>query len=190
MSMPDPFPRTNLYLSAGCVAVAAAIALAWAPLDTDTGMIETVRRRVSIGDALAPTLAAGFIGLGGVLVFFQKRDPLPSGVSVANLRFLAAFLGMFAVGFALMRWTGPLAVAVADMFTDRDMTYRALRDTGPWKYIGFLTGGTFLVATMIAVIEGRLTRRAVLIAVVAISALIALYDLPFDDFALPPNGDV
>jgi hypothetical protein len=198
MFTPNPFRRTTLYLVAGRITVAALIALVWAPLDADTGLIETVRRRVSIGDGLmqrrsdageglTPTIATAFIGLAGVLVVFPKHDPLPSGVTFANLRFLAALLGVFAIGFALMRWTGPLAVAVVNLFNDEDMTYRALRDTGPRKNIRFLTGGACLVTAMIPAIEGRLTRRACLIGGLAICALIALYDLPFDDCAPPPE---
>jgi hypothetical protein len=52
MSTPNAFRRTTLYLVAGRITVAALIALVWAPLDADTGLIETVRRRVSIGDGL------------------------------------------------------------------------------------------------------------------------------------------
>jgi hypothetical protein len=190
MTPPNPFTRTNLYLSLGCIAAALVIALVWVPLDSGTGLIEKVRRQVSIGDALAPTIAAGFIGIGGLLVFIQKREPYPNGVTWRNLGFLATLLAGFAASFAAMRWTGPAVVAVADLFTEADMSYRALRDTAPWKYLGFLVGGTGLIAGMIGWIEGRLTRRTMVIALTAICILIVIYDLPFDDLLLPPNGDV
>jgi hypothetical protein len=74
--------------------------------------------------------------------------------------------------------------------TDDPRSYRDLRDTLPWKYIGFLLGSTGLITTCIAAIETRFSWRALLIALVATTALMALYDLPFDDLLLPPNGDV
>ncbi len=83
-----------------------------------------------------------------------------------------------------MRFAGPLAAA----FTESG--YRPLRDTIPWKYIGFIAGGTCLVAGLKALVEGRVTMRGVVIGLAACLVLIALYDLPFDDLLLPPNGDV
>ena len=49
---------------------------------------------------------------------------------------------------------------------------------------------TGLVAGLIALIEGRLRPRTLLIGALAALALIVLYDLPFEDLQLPPNGDV
>ncbi|MDJ0825757.1 MAG: hypothetical protein QNJ16_09670 [Rhodobacter sp.] len=190
MSPRLPSARTNLYLSLGSIGFALVLGLVWAPLDSGTGLIETVRRQVTIGDALAPTLAAGMIGLGGVLVLAQRRAPDPGGLGPANLGFLLRFLAVIAVAFALMRWTGPVAVTLANVAVADDLTYRALRDTAPWKYLGFFAGGSFLIATLISAVEGRPTLRAVLIAAATTLALIAVYDLPFDDLLLPPNGDV
>ena len=85
-----------------------------------------------------------------------------------------------------MRWLGPLAV---ELF-GAEGSYRALRDTAPWKHLGFVAGGTLLVAGLMALVEGRLTMRGVVIGLLATFALILLYDLPFDDLLLPPNGDV
>jgi hypothetical protein len=190
MQPPDRTPRANLYLSLGCILFALVLAFVWAPLDSGSGIILKVRRQVSIGDALAPTLAAATIGLGAVMVLLQRRDPDQPGLTLGNLRFLFRFLVTCALGFALMRWTGPLAVALANLAGDGELSYRALRDTAPWKYIGFLVGGTFLITALIAPADHRLRLRTVLIAAAAIIGLIALYDLPFDDLLLPPNGDV
>lgn len=176
--------RTNLYLSIGCIGFALLLALVWAPMDSGSGLIHKVRRQVSIGDALAPTLAAAIIGLGGVMVFFQRNAKNQFGLTRANLLFMLRFLLILAIGFALMRWSGPL---IASMF---DADYRVLRDTAPWKYIGFFVGGSLIITALIASTEGRLSLRAICIAVAATMTLIALYDLPFDDLLLPPNGDV
>ena len=48
------------------VAFAVLLVFIWVPLDVDTGYIETVRRQVSIGDALAPTIAGAFLLIGGL----------------------------------------------------------------------------------------------------------------------------
>ncbi|MCG6902347.1 MAG: hypothetical protein LJE68_06650 [Rhodobacter sp.] len=190
MQPQKPATRANLYLALGSIALALVVALVWARYDSGSGLILKVRRQVSIGDALAPTIAAAMIGLGGVMVLLQRHAAEQPGLSLANLRFLTRFLVLCAVSFALMRWTGPAVVAAINLFGEGDLSYRLLRDTAPWKYIGFAAGGTLLITVLIADIEGRLTARSVIIAVLAIAALIALYDLPFDDLQLPPNGDV
>lgn len=187
---PDPYPRTSLYLSLACIAAALAMAFVWIPADTGSGMTIKQRGRLSIGDAMAPMLAAAVIGLGGLMVFVQKREPYPQGIGWSNLAFVLKFLGLCALGFGIMRWSGPLAVTASNALTGSELEYRLLRDTAPWKFIGFFLGSSFLIAALISLTEGRLRPRTALIAVLATLALILLYDVPFDDLLLPPNGDV
>ena len=89
-----------------------------------------------------------------------------------------------------MRWTGPLAVWLAGSASDTELSYRALRDTAPWKYIGYLTGGTMLVGGLIALINRCVTWRTIAIGLFVSAALAGIYDLPFEDLLLPPNGDL
>jgi len=178
--------RANLYLSLGCIGFALMLALVWAPMDSGTGLIHKVRRQVSIGDALAPTLAALMIGIGGLMVLRERHAPDQQSLTRANLAFVLRFLIMLAIGFALMRYSGPL---LAWLFA-ADQEYRNLRDAVPWKYIGFFLGSCTLITALIASTEGQFSWRAITIAIAATLALIALYDLPFDDLLLPPNGDV
>jgi hypothetical protein len=84
-----------------------------------------------------------------------------------------------------MRWFGPVLAGVL-----MEGGYRPLRDTAPWKHLGFLFGGAGMIAAMISMVEGRVTLRAVLVGLAAAIGLIIIYDLPFDDLLLPPNGDV
>lgn len=177
--------RANLILGLSAVIVGLGIAFVWVPADVDTGLIEKVRRQVAIGDAFAPTIAASFIVLGGSLVALFESPSNARHITPANLGFLAVLLLTIGVSFAIMRYLGP---AIAEVLTDDG--YRPLRDTVPWKYIGFLAGGAGMIASLISLIEGRLTRRAVLVGLGAAIALVAIYDLPFDDLLLPPNGDV
>ena len=39
----------------------------WVPVDVETGLIEKVRGQVVIGDAMAPSLAASILILGGLM---------------------------------------------------------------------------------------------------------------------------
>ncbi len=182
-----PHSRSNLYLGILCFAFAALVAFVWVPLDAETGIIEKVRCRTVIGDGLAPTVAAFFVGLGGVLLLvFERNDPDQPRLTAANIRFICIQLGILVFGFLIMLYAGPLAVYLLQDGAE----YRLLRDTAPWKYIGYFLGGTFVVTGLISHVEGRFAARHVLIGVCVAAALIVIYDLPFEDLLLPPNGDV
>lgn len=182
-----PLSRSNLALGLIFLVFAILVAFVWVPLDTETGLIEKVRRRIMIGDALAPTMAAFFIGLGGLLLILTERKaPDQPVVNLTNLAFIGIQIATLILGFLIMLYAGPVAVALFN----GDAEYRLLRDTAPWKYIGYFLGGVFIVAGLIAQAEGRITWRGMFIAMSVVVALIVIYDLPFDDLLLPPNGDV
>lgn len=160
--------------------------MVWVPNDTVSGYVQSKRGRVSIGDAMAPALAFGLMALSGVLILWETRGaaaPRPS--DRRGPAFLVVMLGICVGALAVMIWAGPLAVT---LFAP-DETYRNLRDTAPWKYIGFGIGGTGLVTALIALVEHRFSWRAVLIGMVTVAVLIGVFDLAFDDLLLPPNGD-
>ena len=181
-----PQSMANIALGVGCIVTSLAAIFLWIPPDTTTGLIESVRRQVSIGDALAPTVASAFVLAGGVLVILRNHtSSTDDRVTFANLRFLLALLLVLSVSLALMRWAGPIAASLVS-----DEGYRTLRNTTPWKHIGFFLGGSALVAGLMSIVEGRLTFRTALIGTLAALAMIAVYDLPFEDLLLPPNGDV
>lgn len=183
--------RSNLLLALVCIAFALVLLFVWIPLDTDTGILEKARRRWVIGDALAPSVAALFILLGGlVLLAFERNDPDQPTLSAAQLVFMARVLLVIFVSLMVMRYLGPLVVEASNLFRDAPAEYRLLRDTAPWKYIGYFVGGSMLVTGLIAMIEGAMSWRALRIATIATLVLIAIYDLPFEDLLLPPNGDV
>ncbi len=168
----------------------AVFALAlWIPADIESGIIEKVRRREKMGDALFPTaiaVAMVFVALLHLVLSVRRRAEQSDQRPGSALTYLAAFTSLFIVSFLLMRYVGPVAVSI---FAE-DASYRQLRDTVPYKYLGFATGGIVLVAGLITMIRGRMTLRAIGVAALAVIALIALYDLPFEDLLLPPNGDV
>ena len=174
-------------LGIAVVIFAGLVAFVWIPLDVETGIFEKVRRRVQIGDAFAPTLAAGLLGLGGLLLVIDAlREASVLRISKYSFQFVAILGAIFVVFSAMTMWSGPLLVA---LFGSDGAEYRLLRDTTPWKYFGFLLGGTFLVSALIGFVERHLSWQSVLIGLSASLAMILLYDLPFDDLLLPPNGD-
>ena len=93
-------------------------------------------------------------------------------------------LTICAAGILAMRYAGPLIAA------GQEGGYRPLRGTAPWKYIGFALGGGGMVAALVTLVEGRLRWTALATAAFAVIAIILLYDMPFEDLLLPPNGDV
>ncbi|SDD57306.1 hypothetical protein [Ruegeria marina] len=179
------YPKGNVLIGCSVIAFALITLLVWIPSDTATGIVETVRRRTVIGDAMAPSLAALFLLVGGLLLLTAERraasQPLPSREAVVFALQIALIL---VVSLLLMRWTGPLAAALAGE------EYRLLRDSYPWKLAGFILGGTVMVAALLVLAEQRLSLRVLVIALAAVIVLVAIYDLPFDDLLLPPNGDV
>lgn len=182
---------SNLILGLCIIGFALILLFVWIPLDTQSGMIERVRRQVVIGDALAPSVAAGFLLIGGLLlVLFERDDPNQPRLMAKPLLFLLSAMGIIGLSLLVMRYAGPTAVMLTNLGLDEPREYRLLRDAAPWKYIGFFLGGTGLIAGLIALVEGRFRTRAVIIAVLAVVAMIVIYDVPFDDLLLPPNGDV
>jgi len=186
----------------------------WIPLDVDTGIIERARRQVNLGDSFAPTVAAVIIGLGGLLILLERtqttsKSPTralidepgdqandqttkqanssPRPLCMDDGRHAAIVLLLIAISLLLMRYVGPL---VLHLFEGSSAEYRLLRDTAPWKYLGFVSGGVWLIVSLIAFNERRIRWQHFLIALAAVLVLIAFYDLPFDDLLLPPNGDV
>lgn len=190
MSKVFPILKAHCALAFLCLVFALGVALVWVPLDSASGMVVKVRRQVNVGDALAPTLAAIIIGFGGLLMLLERDRGQTPAITRKNLSFILRLGFVLIVGFFIMRWSGEVAVWIARQFTDADLNYRNLRDTAPWKYIGFFLGSAFIITTFIAFSQDRLTMRALLIGIFATVVLILCYDLPFDDLLLPPNGDV
>ena len=178
------FATSDGLLGLVCIFLALCALVIWIPTDIETGLVEQLRRQVRIGDAMLPVLGLGFVILGGLMTLAFQRADTP-GLDRANLIYVLKLGSVLLFALVLMRWLGP---ALAAVFAEQD--YRALRDTVPWKYIGFLFGSVAFVAGLMAVVEGRITATGLIIGLMAALALIAIYDLPFDDLLLPPNGDV
>lgn len=179
-----PRLHPNTILGALALAFGLVLAFVWVPLDAENGIVYTRRGRYNIGDGLAPTVAAVFFLVPGLMLIFGRKAPDAPRLGRSDVIFLMAVLSATAIGLLVMRYAGPLA-AIAE-----EGGYRALRATVPWKYIGFLLGGPIIVGGLISFVEGRATLRAALIGLTAALVILLLYDVPFEDLLLPPNGDV
>ncbi len=183
--------RLNLAIGAIVTLLGVLVVFLWVPMDTVSGIASKVRGKYVIGDALAPTIAGVFLLIGGLMVLlFERKRPDTANVDAPRLTFVAMVVAILSVSFLLMTYAGPLAVAATSAITGQEMTYRPLRGTFPWKYIGYFLGAGFAIAAIISLCERRITLRAILIGAIAASVLIFIYDVPFDDLLLPPNGDV
>lgn len=187
----DDRSKSNAILGGFCLLAAVLVAFVWVPLDVDSGIVEQVRRRVQIGDSLAPITAAVFIAIGGlILLLVERRVPDQPVLGWGNLRFIGIAAAIVIVGFLIMRFAGPLAVELFNQLAGTERQYRLLRDTVPWRFSGYFIGGVFIVSGLMAQANGSLTWKNVGIATIVVIALILIFDLPFDDLLLPPNGDV
>ena len=190
-----PKPRMDLVVGLLFLAFALVALFVWIPNDIETGILEKIRRRVVVGDALFPTfLAIAMAVLSAALVAVQLlirgADIEDSGsLDRSNVFYLLSLAALIAVSFVLMNSAGPAVVRLLEGMNLEIGTYRELRDTVPYKYVGFILGGFLLVFCLISWIEGRVSAKAAGISLAAIVLLIAAYDLPFDDLLLPPNGD-
>lgn len=175
----------DLILGVFALAFGLIVIFLWAPLDSGSGIAEKVRGRWSIGDALAPTIAGGIVSVSGLMIvigsWFRTSD---AGLTLANARYLVAFLLIIVVSFAVMRYAGPV---VADLLAQ---DYRPLRDEVPWKYLGFVLGGGGMIFGLISLVEGQFRGRYLALALMIAGSLALIYDLPFEDLLMPPNGDV
>lgn len=186
-----PGRRREMILGAAALVLGLFAALVWVPLDSETPPIYEFRRQTHIGDAMLPMVAALGLAICGALQLLvgAGRPADAPFTDFRSTRFLAAFLAIVAVSGALTVWAGPAALALFGPDTDPPVSYRLMRGTAPWKYIGFALGGTVLVFGLTSLLEARLRASRLLIAVCAVALLIALLDGPFDTLLLPPNGD-
>lgn len=177
-----PRPMADRWLALVFLVFAVGLIFVWVPLDTGTGLVEKVRRKFVVGDALAPTVAGVVIAVGAALTALRPHGD--QRLTRRNVGWLAALLALFALSMLVMRYAGPVALSGVEG------GYRPLRATAPWNYIGFLLGGTILVGGLTGLAGRRLALRDFAIGFVAALIIALIYDLPFDDLILPPNGDV
>ncbi len=183
--MPDG-QRAGLILGSLTVLLSLLALFVWIPQDVGSGMFETMRRRVFIGDAFAPTVAASFILFSGALIILESLRQGSAGTLTShNVRFIVILALTVIVTLLMFRWLGPLTI---ELFSHSE--YRLLRTTRPWNFLSFMTGGIFLITAFMTFMDRRFSWQAVSTGLIVTIILAFLIDIPFDSLLLPPNGDV
>lgn len=184
----------EIWIALVCLVLALGVVLLWVPLDSETPPIYTFRRQTYIGDAMLPMVAAAGIAICAAIHLLSTlrrartsldRPPFDGRTAA----FFAQFFAIVAAALVLMFWAGPVALALFGPGGEDTVSYRQMRATLPWKYIGFVLGGFTLVFGVISLLEGQFRARRALAALLAVAVLIAVFDVPFDTILLPPNGD-
>lgn len=177
----------DLAISAVGIGFAFLALVVWIPLDVETAVIDVWRRNIRIGDAMLPTFSSIGMAVAGAAIglrtLMARAGDNPGEI---QLRFLMWLTLVLAVGLALMMVAGPFLTWV---FTGGQTSYRLLLATAPWKYLGYLLGGTVMTFGLMALSAPQAAWRLGLLAFLATLAIALLYDLPFDNLLLPPNGD-
>lgn len=181
---------SNRLLGALFLLLALAGLVFWIPADIDTGLVETVRRRNVIGDSLAPSFAMILIGISALSLIRRSGDDTVFTNQGKWHRPFLFFIIVFICVLLLMRYTGPLIIAIINSFAEGDLTYRNLRNIRPLKYVGYVAGGTFLLCSFSHFMDKSLNRKRALLFFGISIAIALFFDLPFEDILLPPNGDV
>ena len=169
----------------------------WIPNDIETGVIEIFRHRVTIGDAMAPTMVATgilivsvFLGISAIISGARSSNAIQENVlDRQSFIFLFKMIMVITLGLTLMFYIGPLFVEISNVLTGEASSYRYLKASFPYKYIGYLVGGFILVFGIIRIIENKFSASAAWITILTVLLLMILYDVPFDNLLLPPNGD-
>ena len=180
----------NRLLGALFLLLALAGLVFWIPADIDTGLVENVRRRNVIGDSLAPSFAMILIGISALSLIRRSGDDAVFTNQGKWHRPFLFFTIVFICVLLLMRYTGPLIIAIVNSFAESDLTYRNLRNIRPLKYVGYVAGGTLLLCSFSHFMDKSLNRKRALLFFGISIAIALFFDLPFEDILLPPNGDV
>jgi hypothetical protein len=129
--------------------------------------------------------------LMGVMALIRPSPNLmvKEGLDKQSFNFLSRMIIPLGLGLSLMLYAGPLVVDFINTMGGEISTYRQLKDTFPYKFIGYSLGGFVLVFGLVCLIENRSSLSAAWAAIIAVLLLTLLYEVPFDNLLLPPNGD-
>lgn len=167
----------------GALILLASLALlfGWIANDIESGVLEKVRRRWTIGDAMLPTIAAYVMAAAGLWLMIK---PKASGDAIAASHAIWRPLLVITMSLLIMRYLGPVA---ADLL---GLEYRLIRTQFPWVYLGYVLGGGGMIWALSCWEENRWTWQRLVVSLIIALAIALILDLPLEDIQLPPNGDV
>jgi len=194
-SAPDPWD-----IGFGVIVLTSALLalFVWFPADIPTGFffVNAIGREEP-GDAFFPIILAVLLLVLSVIQIGQSfyrsmkgnAAPATGEITSDNFKFLGAFMVIMAISLAIMYWLGPLTVSALNMLGWLDTSYRALTDTAPYKFLGYVVGGFAMTITLIAWTEGRVRWAGVLSVLITLTVAILIFDLLLKNVLLPPNAD-
>ena len=154
----------------------------WIPNDIESGVLDKIRRRWVIGDAMMPTITAYVMLMAGLWLIIKPKPANDDAIAAAHYIWMPMLF--IACSLLIMRWLGPLS---ADLL---GLEYRQIRTQIPWVYLGYVFGGGSMIFVLSCWEEGRWTWRRLAISLVIALVIALVLDLPLEDIQLPPNGDV
>ena len=172
------------------LALAIVAVTVWFPYDiAGSFMQKTLTGRVQPGDAFYPIVLAALLGLLGaiqMLASLRKTGERTSGeLSLENLRFLIGLCAFLAISALLCYGLAPwLAETV-----NGGRPYRLLRDTAPWKFLGFGLAAPALIWPMVVLSERRVSLRGAIFVAVFVAILLVVFGMALPDTFLPPNAE-
>ena len=112
-----------------------------------------------------------------------------SAMDVQSFIFLFKLTFIIFIALLLMLYSGPLLVEFANLMNGENNSYRLLKGSLPYKYIGYILGGFIMIFSSIGLVENKFSANGAWLSVIAVAVLTFIYDVPFDNLLLPPNGD-
>lgn len=172
------------------LALAIVAVTVWFPYDiAGSFMQKTLTGRIQPGDAFYPTVLAAILGLLGAIQMLaslrRTGDRSAVGLSFENLRFLVVLC-------VLLGLSGLLCYGLAPWLAETlngGRAYRLLRDTAPWKFLGFVLAAPALIWPMVALSEHRVSLRGVLFVGGFVAILLVVFGIALPDTFLPPNAE-
>lgn len=172
--------RQDRLLGALILLASCALLFAWLPSDIETGVLEKVRRRWTIGDAMLPTIAAYVMAAAGLWLLLKPR-PVDDVIRAAKGIWQPMLIVISSL--VIMRYLGPILAELMNM------EYRLIRNQFPWLYLGYVFGGGGMIFMLSCWEEKRWSWRRLWLSFAIALAFAMLLDLPLEDVQLPPNGD-
>jgi hypothetical protein len=179
--------------------VAAILSLCvWFPADIPTGFFHTnAIGREEPGDAFFPVILTVLLLTLAVIQIYSSLSRVRAGIeapengalTTSNFRFVGSVIVTVGGGMVIMYWLGPLTVNGLNALGWTESTYRALTDTAPYKYLGYVVGGLVMTVSLIVRTEGRVRAVSVMSVLITLAAAIAIFDLALNNVLLPPNAD-
>lgn len=172
------------------LALAIVAVTVWFPYDIAGSFMETtLTGRVQPGDAFYPTVLAVLLGLLGLIQMFsglrKAGNRGATGLTLENLHYLLVLCALLGISALLCYGLAPWLAETLN----GGRAYRLLRDTAPWKFLGFGLAAPALIWPMVVLSERRVSLRGAIFVAVFVTILLVVFGMALPDTFLPPNAE-